>query len=92
MDDYELDRIVSDNPALTAPAAQRAPISRQKSRNRQDASMTQPGSSQNTVTPDDLSKYDVCIRVSDSCSIKLLIALRLGGVESCETSRHHGSV
>lgn len=91
MDDYELDRIASDNPALTAPAAQRAPISRQKSRNRQDASTTQSGSSQNTATPDELSKYDVGRRVSDIFT-KTLIWFRLGGVGSCEISRHHGSV
>jgi hypothetical protein len=59
MDDYELDRIASDNPALTAPAAQRAPISRHKSNGRKQAISTGSGTSQDTVTSVELTKYDV---------------------------------
>jgi hypothetical protein len=59
MDDYEMDGIGSDNPALTVPAAQRAPINRTKSHGRQQASPIQSESSQNTVTSAGLSKYDV---------------------------------
>ncbi|KAF2036783.1 C4-dicarboxylate transporter/malic acid transport protein-like protein [Setomelanomma holmii] len=59
MDDYELDRIASDNPALTAPAAQRAPINRAKSHSRKNASPNGSGNSQDTVTREELTKYDV---------------------------------
>jgi len=59
MDDYELDIIASDNPALTAPAAQRAPINRTKSHGRKQASKPRSEGSQDTVTNAELSKYDV---------------------------------
>jgi hypothetical protein len=61
MDDYELDRIASDNPALTAPAAQRAPISRNKPPGRKQAASNANGSetSQSTTTSAELTKYDV---------------------------------
>jgi hypothetical protein len=61
MDDYELDRIASDNPALTAPAAQRAPVSRHKSRGRKQTSTNGVESSQDTVASTELTKYDVNI-------------------------------
>jgi hypothetical protein len=64
MDDYELDRIASDNPALTAPAAQRAPISRHKSHGRRQNSTNGVESFQDAVTPIELTKYDVSILVS----------------------------
>ncbi|CAE6995530.1 Sulfite transporter Ssu2 [Pyrenophora teres f. teres] len=54
MDDYELDRIASDNPALTTPAAQRAPIPRQRS-----CGGTRASATSNTVTSEALTKYDV---------------------------------
>ncbi|EDU40902.1 TehA Tellurite resistance protein [Pyrenophora tritici-repentis] len=54
MDDYELDRIASDNPALTTPAAQRAPISRQRVRGG-----TRTSTTSKPVTPEELTKYDV---------------------------------
>lgn len=62
MDDYELERIASDNPALTAPAAQRAPISRRKSagavaQEKDESSRSED--SQSTAVPTDLTKYDV---------------------------------
>jgi tellurite resistance protein TehA-like permease len=59
MDDNGLDRIASDNPALTAPAAQRAPINRQKSYGRKKASPSRSTESKDTVTPAELTKYDV---------------------------------
>lgn len=59
MDDYELDRIASDNPALTAPAAQRAPINRQKSHGRSKASANRAETPQDAITPAELTKYDV---------------------------------
>jgi hypothetical protein len=58
MDDYELDRIASNNPALTAPAAQRAPLNRRKSRGN-EATTSPPGSSQSIVESTELTKYDV---------------------------------
>ena len=61
MDDYELDRIASDNPALTALAAQRAPIRRLKSQG-QTTSKSQSTGSQATPAPLELTKYDVCVR------------------------------
>lgn len=61
MDDYELDRIASDNPALTAPAAQRAPISRHKSRSRKQTTTNESLTSQDSATIAELTKYDVSI-------------------------------
>jgi hypothetical protein len=62
MDDYELDRIASDNPALTAPAAQRAPIRRLKSQGQTTTSASQSPSPQATATSIELTKYDVRAR------------------------------
>ncbi|CAG5140659.1 uncharacterized protein ALTATR162_LOCUS756 [Alternaria atra] len=59
MDDYDLDRVASDNPALTAPAAQRAPIRRLKSQDQTTTSASQSTSSQATATSVELTKYDV---------------------------------
>jgi head-tail adaptor len=64
MDDYELDRIASNNPALTAPAAQRASIYRHRSRGRKHAATSGFENSQGTATSAELSKYDVSIFVS----------------------------
>jgi len=57
MDDYELDRIASDNPALTTPAAQRATIRRQRSHG-----ATRVSATHNTVTAEELTKYDVRVQ------------------------------
>jgi hypothetical protein len=59
MDDYELDHIASDNPALTAPAAQRAPINRKKSKSSKQANTNGSTFSQDTATTAELTKYDV---------------------------------
>jgi hypothetical protein len=59
MDDYELNRIASDNPALTAPAAQHAPVHRHRSHGRKQTTADGFKSSQKTVTPVELTKYDV---------------------------------
>ncbi|KAI8935266.1 hypothetical protein NX059_007855 [Plenodomus lindquistii] len=59
MDDYELDRIGSDNPALTIPAAQRAPIHRQALRDKSKAAKSKSKTSPNTALLQDLTKYDV---------------------------------
>jgi hypothetical protein len=59
MDDYELDRIASDNPALTAPAAQRAPIQRHRSHGRKPAVKNGSEGSQRVATSVELTKYDV---------------------------------
>ncbi|KAH6865603.1 sulfite transporter Ssu2 [Alternaria rosae] len=59
MDDYELDRVASDNPALTAPAAQRAPIRRLKSQGPTSTSAAQSTGSNTTVASGELTKYDV---------------------------------
>jgi hypothetical protein len=90
MDDYELDRIASNNPALTAPAAQRAPINRHKSHDRKKFSTNESNSSQDTVTPADLTKYDVS-KFTSQFKRKSNDVSRLAGVESCETSRLPGS-
>ncbi|EAT85980.1 hypothetical protein HBI56_024280 [Parastagonospora nodorum] len=58
MDDYELDRIASDNPALTAPALERTPLSRRKSYVKKQAS-NRSDNSQTTVSNAELTKYDV---------------------------------
>jgi hypothetical protein len=58
MDDHELDRIASDNPALTAPAGQRAPLSRRKSRGN-EITATLSGDPQTTAISAELTKYDV---------------------------------
>jgi hypothetical protein len=59
MDDYELDRIASDNPALTAPAAQRAPIHRHRSYGRKPAVKNGTENPQTAATSVELTKYDV---------------------------------
>ncbi|KAF1845495.1 uncharacterized protein K460DRAFT_376910 [Cucurbitaria berberidis CBS 394.84] len=59
MDDYELDRIASDNPALTAPTAQGVPINRHRSNGWTKASASQPEDSQHAETPENLTKYEV---------------------------------
>ncbi|KAH7383168.1 C4-dicarboxylate transporter/malic acid transport protein-like protein [Pyrenochaeta sp. MPI-SDFR-AT-0127] len=59
MDDYELDRIASNNPALTAPAAQRAPIKRQRSHGRTKVSTNRAETPRDAATPAELTKYDV---------------------------------
>jgi hypothetical protein len=64
MDDYETDRIASDNPALTAPAAQRAPINRNKSRNSKQAYTNGSKSSGDSATIAELTKYDVSAPVT----------------------------
>lgn len=58
MDDYELDRIASDNPALSVPGTNRVPISRQRSNGQTKVSRNEAGS-QETVTYADDSKYNV---------------------------------
>ncbi|KAL6707730.1 hypothetical protein ACN47E_003851 [Coniothyrium glycines] len=60
MDDYEIDRIASDNPALTAPAAQRAPIKRSKSSDQTKGKQNRSQSSSDAASATlKLSKYDV---------------------------------
>jgi hypothetical protein len=66
MDDFETDRIASDNPALTAPAAQRAPINRNKSRNSEQANTNGSTSSGDSATIAELTKYDVSAPVTIS--------------------------
>lgn len=61
MDDYELDSIASDNPALTTPAAQRAPISLHKSRSSKQTTTNESTVSQDSATIAGLTKYDVRI-------------------------------
>ena len=59
MDDYELEQIGTDNPALTLPAAQRVPVKRHKAVGGTKASADQcQGSLKNGVFPE-RSKYDV---------------------------------
>lgn len=61
MDGYELDRIASDNPALTAPAAQRIPVSRHRSHG-QAKQVSESSNDSQTALPESqpkLSKYDV---------------------------------
>ncbi|ORX95141.1 sulfite transporter Ssu2 [Clohesyomyces aquaticus] len=55
MDDTELQRIASDNPGLTAPAAQRVPLHRNRSHNGQSKTPQVPSSAQ----PPKITKYDV---------------------------------
>jgi hypothetical protein len=62
MDDYELDHVASDNPALTAPAAQRAPIRRLKSQGPTTTSAAQSPGSNTTVVSVELTKYDVRVQ------------------------------
>ncbi|KAF2130224.1 hypothetical protein P153DRAFT_337757 [Dothidotthia symphoricarpi CBS 119687] len=59
MDDWEIDQIAADNPALTAPAAQRVPINRQRSYNRTKLSGPSYEASKDTQKPLNLTKYDV---------------------------------
>ncbi|KAF2849923.1 C4-dicarboxylate transporter/malic acid transport protein-like protein [Plenodomus tracheiphilus IPT5] len=59
MDDYEMDRIASDNPALTAPAAQRAPIHRQTQNGKSKLPKSKSEAPANAAVPQNLTKYDV---------------------------------
>ncbi|KAH8725144.1 C4-dicarboxylate transporter/malic acid transport protein-like protein [Phaeosphaeriaceae sp. PMI808] len=59
MDDYELNRIASDNPALTAPVAQRVSATRSKSQSRNHASSKPYEQHQSGATPERLTKYEV---------------------------------
>lgn len=62
MDDYELERIGSDNPAQSVPAAQRVPPDRQRSTGFVDLAEKRPGEFQKKKVADaSLTKYDVCI-------------------------------
>jgi hypothetical protein len=61
MDDYEINRIASDNPALTAPAAQHAPVHRHRSHGRKQTTTDGSENSQKTVTSVELTKYEVRI-------------------------------
>jgi len=62
MDDYKLERIGSDNPTQSVPAAQRVPPSRQRPRAHIESPRTQPGHTEKTAVADaNLTKYDVCI-------------------------------
>jgi hypothetical protein len=90
MDDYELDRMASDNPALTAPAAQRAPISRRRSRGRKELSTVKNESPQDVATPNELTKYDVIMSDWKHLSF-ILTVFRSAGAESSATSRPPGS-
>jgi hypothetical protein len=81
MDDYELERIGSDNPAQSVPAAQRAPPGRQRPKYHVESPKKQPGETQKTTIADtNLTKYDVCIPTLDASCI-LLILSRLAGAE-----------
>lgn len=63
MDDYELERIGSDNPAQSVPAAQRVPPRRQRSNSHTQPAEKQSGETQKTAVADSsLTKYDVRIR------------------------------
>jgi hypothetical protein len=91
MDDYDLDRVASDNPALTAPAAQRAPIRRLKSQDQTTTSASQSTSSQATATSVELTKYDVRAQQTGYQNPTLNESRSVGG-ESLGTSRRHGSL
>jgi hypothetical protein len=95
MDDYELDRIASDNPALTAPAAQRASISRRKSRGNEATAIRASGSSQTIVASTELTKYDVTCPSSYSPIYKLIehkggLAQNSPQLQSILVLRNHG--
>lgn len=90
MDDYELDRIASDNPALTAPALERMPLSRRKSHVKKQAPINGSSSSQNSATNAELTKYDVCI-TANGMYTELDSLSRSAGEESYAISRHPGS-
>jgi len=86
MDDYELDRIASDNPALTTPAAQRAIIRRQRSHG-----VTRASATHNAATAEELTKYDVCVQQTALQAARKLTKHRSAGAGSLGTSRRHGS-
>lgn len=87
MDDYELDRVGTNNPALT----EATPVQRQKSRRATGAHAAASSGFQDTVIEEeDVSKYDVYILRSQK-GLHLLIRCRSAGVKSSEISRRHGS-
>lgn len=59
MDDSELDRIASNNPALTAPAAQRIATRRSRSNGLAGRALAPSESSQSTGSAPKLTKHDV---------------------------------
>lgn len=87
MDDYELDRVGTNNPALT----EATPVQRQKSRRATGAHAATSGSQDTVIEEEeDVSKYDVYILRSQKKKLNLLIRRRLAGVKSSETSPRHG--
>ena len=61
MDDYELERIGSDNPAQSVPAAQRLPLGRQRAKAHIESLKKKSGETEKTaVANTSLTKYDVC--------------------------------
>lgn len=71
MDDNELRRIASDNPALTIPAAaQTSPVQRQRSNGANKKSKRGAKEIQETALSADLSKYDVGARSGAFTSAK----------------------
>ncbi|KAH9862613.1 hypothetical protein IAQ61_010031 [Plenodomus lingam] len=59
MDDYELELIATNNPALTAPTAQHAPIHRQTQNGKSKAANSKIEAPSVTTASPSLSKYDV---------------------------------
>lgn len=81
MDDYEIERVGSDNPAQSLPAAQLVLPGRQRSNGNIKPTAKQSEESQKTEVEDtSLTKYDVCF-VPNSWQTYLLTIRRLGGVE-----------
>lgn len=60
MDDYELYRVASDNPALTLPAAQRVTLHRSRSQRKKTTSSNGSKSLEEAADVNNLTKYDVC--------------------------------
>lgn len=60
MDEYELDRVGTNNPALWPPTSQGTPVQRSKSRNSQGTNAP-PGSNDDVIPEEEEypSKYDV---------------------------------
>lgn len=79
MVDTELERIAFNNPALTASAAHRVPISRQRSNEPAKQASTPSGETQRPEPPPKLTKYDVrsANAAVQPMSFKLTISGRL---------------
>lgn len=65
MDDNELERTASNNPAWTPPAAQRVPFNRQRSQSHGKTAENDSNTAGDSINATELSKYDVSVQLKE---------------------------